>query len=118
MTDSPDPFLSEDNTQNVTPEDAEKIAVIFSRLATPRRILILTTLLEAEQPLASSVIAAVTGQTEAACSFNLVRLAEVGLIHPIRSGRCTFYVPDRDVLNTITGVLNGKATRPKTEEVS
>ena len=102
----------------MTPDQAEKIAVIFSRLSTSRRILILEVLLEAEQPLASSTIAAVTGQTEAACSFNLVRLSEVGLIHAIPSGRWAFYVANRDLLNTLTGVLNGKATRSETKETA
>ncbi len=82
----------------MTADEANKMAAIFHRFATPRRLQILRVLLDSDEPAASSTIAAVTGESEAATSFNLIRLAELGIVTRIPSGRWAFYVVNRPLM--------------------
>jgi len=63
----------------------------FSALSTERRLKIMRLLMDSPEPVASSMIAAVTGVAEAPTSYNLTALVKADLVTRIPSGRWVFY---------------------------
>ena len=81
--------------------DLHQVAKIFSVLSTERRCKIVRLLIDAQRPIASSVIATVTGETEATTSFNLTALREAKIVTAIRTGRWALYLIDPEVIGVI-----------------
>ncbi|MEK0324421.1 MAG: metalloregulator ArsR/SmtB family transcription factor [Nitrosopumilus sp.] len=83
----------------------EQVARIFSVLSTNRRCKILRLLIDSEQPVNSSMIANIIGESDATTSFNLTALREAGVIGKVPSGRWAFYFVNPDAITAIANFL-------------
>ena len=74
---------------------------ILGVLATERRIQIMRVLLDSDEPVPSSVVGGIVGMDDGPTSFNLTKLAEVGLVTRNASGRWVFYSANRVVMEEV-----------------
>ena len=78
-----------------------EVAEILSVLSTERRCRILQLLIEADQPIASSMIASVLDMSEASTSYNLKAMLRAGVIIRIPSGRWVLYLVNQSILDNV-----------------
>ncbi len=78
------------------------LAETFGALSTIRRLKIMSVLLDSDKPVASSMIAAVTGLSEASTSYNLTALKKAGLVTPIPSGRWVLYTVNQETVEKVS----------------
>ena len=89
---------------------AKQVATLMSQIATERRCKIIRVLLDAKEPVASSMIATITGTSEAATSFNLSVLLNAGVVTKIPSGRWGFYILNESILSIISEFFTPQET--------
>ena len=87
---------------------AKAMAKLPRVLSTSRRVEILTILLDAETPVASSTVASFLQIKDAHASYNLIKLSEVGLISRTPHGRHVFYSANRRLISEIQAFFDVK----------
>lgn len=92
------------------PTPVYQVAQILSKLGTERRCKIMRVLIDAEEPVSSSMIATLIDCSESATSFNLTTLLNAGLVIKIPSGRWAFYLVNPVVLTIITDFFKPQET--------
>lgn len=79
----------------------KSLATLLRALSTPRRVEILLLLLGSPDPLPSSTISTMVGIRDSSASFNLLELAQVGLVLRQPSGRYVFWSPNRTLVRDV-----------------
>jgi len=101
----------------------DAFANLARALSSPRRAAIIKLLIESKEMVASSTIASVLGIRDGDASYNLIKLAEVGLVLRQVHGRWVFYAVNRSLLNEVQRFLDAPAHAavvtglPRVEEV-
>ena len=93
---------------------SEHLANLLKVISTKRRLDILRALIDYPKPVSSSTLAALVGIGEGPASFNLRKLAEVGLLLTQPSGRWVFYTPNRTLIQEIQSFFQTQETSKET----
>ncbi len=77
------------------------LANILKTISTERRLDIIKVLMDSDEALPTTTIAALAGMPMAAASFNLVEMANDGIVLRRPLGRMVFYTVNRSLLEEV-----------------
>lgn len=89
------------------------LAHLLRVLSTERRVTLLRTMMSYDEPIISSNLAALSGESDATTSWNLGELAKVGLVMRRQVGRHVYYAPNREMILQVFEYFNVKTITPK-----
>jgi DNA-binding transcriptional ArsR family regulator len=97
---------------------AKALASLLKALSTTRRIQIIRILLDAGEPVAMTTVAALLKLDEGQTSYNLSKLADVGLVLRQQSGRWVFFTINQVTMNEIRKFWTETITTKETKDGS